>query len=213
MADVLLPATSGRAKCRGCGRAIASGELRFGESLPNAYGEGDAMYWFHVPCAACMRPEKVLPVLEASDADVPDRPWLKAAAEFGIAHPRIVRLAYAERSKSGKAKCRSCREAIEGGVMRFALAFFEEGRMSPGGFIHVECTQNYFDTTEVLDRVERLSPGIDRAALDEIAERLKHQREPKSEEPETASDDAAQAGPDLAKTYPDEATQKRAGQS
>ena len=34
-------APSGRSKCRGCGDAIARGEVRFGERLPNPFGEGD----------------------------------------------------------------------------------------------------------------------------------------------------------------------------
>jgi hypothetical protein len=211
MADVLLPATSGRAKCRGCGRAIRAGELRFGESLPNAYGEGEAVHWLHLTCAACMRPEKLLPVLTASDAVIPDREWLRTAAEFGAAHARVPRLAYAERSKSGKARCRSCREPIAGGVMRFALVMFEEGRASPIGFIHVECTNAYFGTTDVLDRVEKLSPDLDATALAEVAERLRHQREAPPEAGPVA--DAAPAGPDLAKTQPADSEGKLASGS
>ena len=34
-------------KCRGCGRPIARGELRFGERLPNAFAEGEMTVWFH----------------------------------------------------------------------------------------------------------------------------------------------------------------------
>jgi hypothetical protein len=211
MGDVLLPATSGRAKCRGCGRAISSGELRFGESLPNAYGEGDALYWLHLTCAACMRPEKFLPTLEASDAQIADREWLKAAAEFGIAHRRVPRLSHAERSKSGKARCRSCREVIEGGVMRLALLMFEEGRASPMGFIHAECGLNYFETIDILDRVEKLSQGLDARALAELAERLRNPRAPAPETDEPAPD--AQ-GPDVAKARPpEEAEPKQAGNS
>jgi len=211
MADVLLPATSGRAKCRGCGRAIVTGELRFGEALPNPYGEGDAVYWFHPTCAACMRPEKFLPVLEATDANLPDKEWLRGAAEAGIAHRRLPRLAHAERSKSGKARCRSCREVIASGVMRLALSMFEEGRMSPSGFIHAECAKAYFDTTDIMDRVKKLSPDLDDAALSDLAEQLRHQREPAPEadgagapggdEAPAGEEPPRRDGPELAKAH------------
>ena len=48
MPHVIEAAPTGRAKCRGCGRAIARGELRFGERLPNAYGEGIALHADHL---------------------------------------------------------------------------------------------------------------------------------------------------------------------
>jgi hypothetical protein len=35
MPHLFEPAPSGRAECRGCGRRIQRGELRFGERLPN----------------------------------------------------------------------------------------------------------------------------------------------------------------------------------
>jgi hypothetical protein len=144
-----------------------------------------------------MRPEKFQGALRSTPG-VPDRDWLEKAAEAGIVHDRLMRLAHAERSKSGKARCRSCREPIESGVMRFALSMFEEGgRMAPIGFIHVECALAYFGTTELMDRVEKLSPDLDGAALTEVTERLQHQREP------SASDDEdAREGPDLAKAQP-----------
>ena len=52
MPHVFEPAPTGRAKCRGCGRAIAKGELRFGERLPNPFAEGEMTLWFHPLCAA-----------------------------------------------------------------------------------------------------------------------------------------------------------------
>jgi hypothetical protein len=209
MPDVLLPATSGRAKCRGCGRAIKTGELRFGESAPNAYGEGETLYWFHPTCAGCMRPEKFQAVLRSTPG-VPDRDWLEKAVEEGLANHRLVRLSHAERSKSGKARCRSCREPIDGGVMRFALSMFEEGgRMAPIGFIHVECALAYFGTAEILERTEKLSPDLDAAALAEVAERLQHQREPTASDEEDAP---GREGPDVAKAQPpaDDSEAKRA---
>ena len=52
MPHVFEEASSGRSKCRGCGVPIAKGELRFGERLPNPFGEGEVTHWFHPMCAA-----------------------------------------------------------------------------------------------------------------------------------------------------------------
>src|SRR6478736_6926755 len=66
MPHVIEPATSARAKCRGCDQKIDKGELRFGERQPNAFGEGEMTLWFHVPCAAFKRPEPFLELARAS---------------------------------------------------------------------------------------------------------------------------------------------------
>jgi hypothetical protein len=160
VADVLELASSGRAKCRGCGRGIAKGELRFGESLPNAFGEGDALYWFHPVCAACMRPEKFSVAASAFDGAIEDRDGLLRMAEFGAEHRRLPRLGRAERASSGRAHCRQCRELIPKGEFRLALQMFEEGRMSPIGYIHVACAEAYFGTRDILGRVRRLTPEL-----------------------------------------------------
>ncbi|HLV65544.1 MAG TPA: hypothetical protein VKY73_07015 [Polyangiaceae bacterium] len=151
------PASTGRAKCRGCGRKIDKGELRFGEVLPNPFGEGDATYYFHLACAACMRPEGFLPALER--AALPDGAMaaaLRSLAELGIQHRRLTRLARAERAASGRARCRLCHDLIEKNTLRFALQLFEDGRMAPIGTIHVQCAEAYFGTAELLERLERL---------------------------------------------------------
>lgn len=198
VADQIQPASSGRSKCRGCGRAIAAGELRFGESLPNAYGEGEALFWCHLVCAACMRPEKFLPVLEACESDISERAWLGAAATFGVAHRRLPRLSHVERAASGRARCRLCHEPVDKGAWRFALQMFEEGRFSPIGTIHVECAQAYFGTIDVLERLQRLQPDLDAAAVDEIANLLRTPRPlPAPAEPDSPT-------PGLAKTMPEE---------
>ena len=46
MPHVFEPAPTGRAKCRGCGRPIAQGDLRFGERIPNPFAEGETTLWF-----------------------------------------------------------------------------------------------------------------------------------------------------------------------
>jgi len=158
--DVLEPAPTGRAKCRGCGEVIAKGELRYGESLPNPFAEGEALYWFHLVCAAFMRPEKFGPVLAASTSDVPERDWLRQMADIGAAHRRLPRIARAERASSGRATCRHCRELIEKGTFRIALQLFDEGRMTPIGCIHVGCAEGYFGYRDVVPRIARLTPEL-----------------------------------------------------
>ena len=77
MAHTIEPATTGRAKCRGCGEAIPAGMLRFGETVPNAFGEGEATHWFHLDCGAFRRPHPFLEAVEsATDAD-----WLGREAQ------------------------------------------------------------------------------------------------------------------------------------
>ena len=172
MPDFLERAVSGRAKCRGCGRAIDKGDLRFGESLPNPYREGESVHWFHLTCAACMRPEKTRDMLRSPAEPVPDRAWLESAIDQGIAHERLAELARAERSPSGRARCQQCREFVEKGVWRFSLHIFQEGRMSPIGCIHVGCAEAYFGTEDLVDRVRRLSPDLTEGDLAEIARLL-----------------------------------------
>lgn len=57
MPHTIEPATIGRSKCWGCREPIAKDELRFGERLPNAFGDGEMTIWFHLACAACKGPE------------------------------------------------------------------------------------------------------------------------------------------------------------
>ena len=168
VSDVIEAAKTSRANCRGCGGPIRRGELRFGEALPNAYGEGESLFWFHVACAACMRSEKLGPALESWGQPIEARDWLIEAIQSGAAHPRLQRLLRAEHSPSGAAHCRQCRELIAKGCWRLALQRFEEGRMQPIGFIHVQCAEPYFGTADILERVARLSDGLSSSDLAEI---------------------------------------------
>lgn len=174
--DSIQAAPTGRAKCRGCGNAIAKGELRFGETGPNSFGEGEATSWFHLACAALMRPEKLLPVVEATTDELPERGWIEEAARFGVEHRRLPRLLRAERASSGRAHCRSCRELIAKGDWRFALQMFEEGRPSAIGTIHVSCAEAYFGTADVLPRARRLTPDLSDADLVDLERALSEQR-------------------------------------
>lgn len=174
--DSIQPAPTGRAKCRGCSNVIAKGEWRFGETGPNAYGEGEATHWFHLRCAAAMRPDKVLPVIEASAEVSTDREWLLRCSKQGVENPRLARLNRAERASSGRATCRSCRELIAKGDWRFVLQTFEEGRPNALGTIHVSCAEAYFGTSDVLERARRLTPDLSESDGVELEKALAEQR-------------------------------------
>ena len=173
MAHVLQPAPTGRAKCRGCGAPIAAGELRLGEGMPNPFGEGEAVHWFHVDCAAYKRPEVFLEVVEAAPEAVADADRLVAEAKLGVAHRRLARIDGAQRSPSGRAHCRSCRSAIDKGAWRISLVFYESGRFEPSGFIHVPCAQPYFESIDVLARIKRFSPNLTDQDIGELSAALR----------------------------------------
>lgn len=171
MAHAFEIATSGRAKCRGCGMKIEKGALRFGERVPNAFGEGETTLWFHPLCAAYKRPEPLLEALRAEtvpkDAvareDLPDADALEAIAEEGVAHRRLPRVAGADRAPTGRARCRNCRELIEKGSWRIGLVFFEEFRFQPSGYIHAGCATDYLETVDLLKRIRHFNPGLSTA--------------------------------------------------
>lgn len=194
MSDSIQAAPTGRAKCKGCGHAIAKGELRFGETGPNSYGEGEATSWFHLACAALMRPDKLAPVLETATQELPERAWLVETVRVGLEHERLPRLVRVERASSGRAHCRSCRELIEKGQWRFVLQLFEEARPNPLGTIHVSCAEAYFGTTDLLGRVKRLTPDLSAGDLADLKRALDAQRPGLAKTQGDAADDESKVG-------------------
>jgi poly(ADP-ribose) polymerase-like protein len=165
---VFESASSGRAKCRGCGQTIQRGDLRFGERLPNPFAEGEMTLWFHPACAAYKRPEPLLDALGATPENVPDREKLERAARGSLAHRRVPRIDGAERAPSGQAKCRHCREPIERGTWRVRLVHYDEGRFSPGGYVHLGCRKAYFETDDILNQVLHFSPTLSEPERDAL---------------------------------------------
>jgi hypothetical protein len=158
---VIENAPSARSKCKGCGKAIAKGEVRFGERMPNAFGEGEMTLWFHPLCAAHMRPDAVLehiadPVLEAAL-----RESMRSIAQAGLKHHRLPRIAGAERAPSGRARCRACRELIEKSDWRVTLTMYQEGMFNPMGFVHVRCAGTYFETKDIESRLLHFASDLD----------------------------------------------------
>jgi Poly(ADP-ribose) polymerase and DNA-Ligase Zn-finger region len=172
MADVIEAASTGRAKCRACGGKIAAGELRFGERLPNPFADGEITQWFHLDCGAFARPEPLLEALGSRTEPLEDAGRLESEARLGVAHHRAPRIRAAERAPTGRAKCRSCHEAIAKDAWRITLVFYEEGRFAPSGYVHVRCARAYFETREILPRVRRFSAALSEADLHEIAKEM-----------------------------------------
>lgn len=161
MAHVIEPALSGRSKCRGCERAIQKGELRLGERQPNPFGDGEMTIWFHLLCGAFKRPEVLIEALGSADVDGLEAESLRSVAEPGITHRRLPRVNGAERSPTGRARCRSCRELIDKASWRIKLVYFEMGRFQPSGYVHARCAEDYLETTDLIDRVRHFSPNLD----------------------------------------------------
>ena len=170
MPDLVAPSPSARAKCRGCGRPIDKGELRFGEADVNPFGEGETHRWFHLRCAALKRPERFGPMLEATP-DVPERDALAGYVKASLDHPRLVRILRAVRATGRCAHCRHCRELVEKGALRVALEIWEDGRFNPMGSIHATCSPSYFGTREeLLTRLELASPELPKPDLAELSD-------------------------------------------
>ena len=168
MSHVFEPAASGRSKCRGCGRALQRGELRFGERIPNPFADGgETMLWFHPLCAAYKRPESVLEALAQSGETVPDREALERAARASLNQQRLPRIDGAERAK-GQATCRQCREPIPRGAWRIRLVYYEEGQFSPSGFIHLAGAKDYFGTADIIEHLLHFSPTLGDAEREEL---------------------------------------------
>jgi hypothetical protein len=167
--DLIEAATSARAKCRACDQTIAKGQLRYGEAYENPYGEGEAMRWYHLDCAALRLPDRAGPFFETSAPEA-ERERLLALVAEGTAHPRLARVGGVERASSGRATCRSCRELIEKGAIRIVLQMREEGRFTPSGFVHARCLATYAEcpTEAAVVRVSHHTSELDDATREEL---------------------------------------------
>ena len=183
MAHVIEPASTGRAKCRGCGGKVAAAELRFGERVPSPFAEGETTQWFHLDCGAFKRPEPFLEALAAREEPLEGRERLLAEAKLGVDHPRLARVDGAERSPSPRARCRSCREAIAKDAWRIRLVYYDEGRFMPSGSIHPRCSRAYLETIDIVPRLRRFAPDLSDEDLKEIEGELEQPSPPASPAP------------------------------
>jgi hypothetical protein len=157
MPDRIELASSGRARCRACRRAIGKGQERFAEAAPNPLAEGETQYYYHLECAAERRPKLFAALYATLQPPRTDLEPLAAAAALATAHHRLERLGVLERAKSARANCRFCRELIEKGAWRVALQPIEEGRVGAWGFIHLPCVAGYTGVKPSPERLLRYS--------------------------------------------------------
>ncbi|HEX9619701.1 MAG TPA: hypothetical protein VF989_06185, partial [Polyangiaceae bacterium] len=69
-------------------------------------------------------------------------------------------------------------ENIEKGQLRIALERSDDGMISPAGFVHAECSGEFFGTVEgLLERLRRTSEKLDEASLLELEGALRRGRE------------------------------------
>ena len=175
MAHVIERAPTGRAKCRGCNARIAAKEQRFGERLPNPFAEdegGEMTHWFHLTCAAYKRPAPFLETLTTTAETIENRDALEREASLGIAHRRLSRVNTAERASTGRAVCRACQQTLQKDAWRISLVYYEDGRFTASGFIHVGCAKPYLETTEIMPRLKHFTPGLTDADVVEIEREL-----------------------------------------
>ena len=172
MTHTFEPATSGRSKCRGCGKLIAKGEVRFGERLPNPFADGEMTIWFHPLCGAYRRPESLKPTLEDADLTSPMRTELDAACTLSLHSHRACRLGEPQRASSGRARCRHCQEPIAKDDWRLPLLFFEEGVFNSSGFIHVRCATGYTDDGDMAPLIAHFARDLTAQERDEVLAHL-----------------------------------------
>ncbi|MEY4545575.1 MAG: hypothetical protein RL685_1770 [Pseudomonadota bacterium] len=194
MPDRIEIASTGRARCRACRRAIGKGEERFAEAAPNPVAEGETQHYYHVTCAAERRPKPLAQLLGTLEPPRPDLQPLAEAAALAIEHHRLERLGALERAKSARANCRFCRELIEKDAWRVALQPIEEGRLEAWGFLHLICVGNYAGVKPNAERLLRYSELSPEARL-EIAGVLEGLPTPEPRT-ETATAEQGKDGPE-----------------
>ena len=124
--------------------------------------------WYHPRCGAFKRPDVFLAGLEGESVDLEDREELSDAARLGTTHRRLPRVDGVQKSSTGRARCRCCREPIAKGSWRIPLVFYEEGYFNPSGFAHLGCSSEYFGTTDILARLIHFSDGLTEGDIAEI---------------------------------------------
>jgi hypothetical protein len=193
MPDRIEVASSGRARCRACRRAIGKGEERFAEAVPNPVAEGESQHYYHLACAAERRAKAFAGLLPALDPPRPDLAPLGEAAALALEHHRLERLGALERAKSARAACRQCREPIERDGWRVAIQPIEDGRLASWGFVHLACAGAYAGIKPGPERLLRYSE-VEPAERVEIEAALAAMPIPEPHTGEDADDAASEPG-------------------
>lgn len=182
MANVIEEAKSGRASCRTCKKAIAKGELRFGEEAPNAFGDTPSMRWHHLMCAAEKLPAELKAALDTHPDPVPNRADIDKAMNEALSKGRGKPggFPYADKAPTGRAKCMQCEEPIAKDSIRVAVEReIDTGAMVTrgAGYLHPKCVAENLENVggdkdelvAALRTNSRLTPTDLDAAIAEIA--------------------------------------------
>jgi hypothetical protein len=172
MADVIEPAATGRAACRGCREKILKGELRFGERAPSAFGEGEQTLWFHVACAAERRPHKLADALREYPGEIPDRAALESVVTDGLSNPKLAEVARVERSPTGRATCQECHEKIGKDELRVAIEKDVEGMPPTTSFLHARCARKNLGDVGLENKLRRLAKNLSEGDLAKLQSSL-----------------------------------------
>lgn len=181
MANVIEEAKSGRASCRTCKKAIAKGELRFGEEAPNAFGDTPSLRWHHLKCAAEKLPAELKTALDEYPGTVPNRAELDQAMTDSLSKGRGKPggFPYVDKAPTGRAKCMQCEEPIAKDSLRVAVEReIDTGAMVTrgAGYLHPKCVAENLENVggdkdsliEGLRANSRLTPADLDAAIAEI---------------------------------------------
>jgi hypothetical protein len=168
MADKIEAAASGRAKCRACRQTILKGELRFGEGVENPYGEGEAIFWYHLRCAALRRGEKLKPVLGEYGELVPERGEVERILQLSVDNPKLEAVVGAGFAPTGRARCQQCRKPIAKGELRLVLERMDEGMSSSAGFLHAACGAAHLGQAGLLARLKYCATNLSADEFDEL---------------------------------------------
>jgi hypothetical protein len=150
MANLIEEAKSGRASCRTCKKAIAKGELRFGEEAPNAFGDTPSMRWHHLMCAAEKLPAELKTALDEYTGTVANRAELDKAMADAMAKGRAKPggFPYADKAPTGRARCIQCSQPIDKDTVRIAIEReIDTGAMvtKGAGYMHPGCVAAYLE--------------------------------------------------------------------
>ena len=150
MGNVIEEAKSGRASCRTCKKAIAKGELRFGEEAPNAFGDTPSMRWHHMLCAAEKLPAELKAALDEYPGNVDNRADIDKAMNAALSGGRAKPggFPYADKAPTGRAKCMQCEEPIAKDTLRVAVEReIDTGAMVTrgAGYLHPKCVVENLD--------------------------------------------------------------------
>src|SRR5579859_530164 len=173
MEKVIEVAKSARARCRGCRQSIAKGELRYGEEAPNQFGDGTAMQWLHLLCAAKKHPREMKEALAAFGGDIPNRAEVEQVMHTALADQKTF--PYAEWAPTGRSRCLHCREPIDKDTLRIAVEREVEMGGVPragAGYLHPQCAREFVKDADLAEKLKQNSGGLKPEELALVLEKL-----------------------------------------